>query len=235
MKWLILLLFCPSLWGIYSGNPLAPRLPTEGFYSSKEENIQLRIGYIGDFALQIPLKHNGEYSGNWQLATASIVIHRRFLFELMGGSSFAHLNLNHHVQIESSASGGWSYGARMQGLIKRWGKVGLGISASGLLSYPRTKWETLQGAYVASYGRHSKIASWQAGISVGWRGETFVPYIGAKYSNLVGHIGDEHFRAKRQAGLVLGCGLVAYTGFVLNLEARVIDEESLTLTGSAAF
>jgi hypothetical protein len=88
---------------------------------------------------------------------------------------------------------------------------------------------------------------WQIDLDIAYHIDLLTPYIGAKYKNAMTEISNAqtaiapdgsrtaHFSARTPVGLVLGCSLSTGKYFMLNLEARLIDEEAVTVSADIRF
>jgi hypothetical protein len=94
----------------------------------------------------------------------------------------------------------------------------------------------------------SKISfyEWQLGVGASYEVDIFNPYLGVKYSNAGARFKHlppgflptgRHFKTKnrRKFGMVLGTTLSNGNRFAANVEARLIDEQALTLAASIKF
>ena len=90
------------------------------------------------------------------------------------------------------------------------------------------------------------ILSGQVGAGLSYQIDIFVPYLAVKYSNVSAEFRHlpptlfpnfSSFKAKNRHyfGLALGTALTTGRLFSLNVELRVIDEQSLTLAGNLRF
>jgi len=236
VKWWMIWLFSScSLWGMYSGNPLAPRLPADGIKAAREQPIQLRGGYLGDFLFHTSISDNGECSGNFQTLNVGGVIQRRVNIELMGGSSSMHLVFSKRQQTKIYASGGVAYGARAQAIVKKWGEVVMGLSAGGLLASPHVHSQTIQGNPTAELSRVIRLKTWQLGVAFARENALLSPYIGCKMGDLLGKVGRQKFGQQRRGGIFIGCGITPYAILSVNLEAHFIDEQSGSIEAYIGF
>lgn len=228
----LLLLFFSPLMGIYLGNPLLPQLPSDGVVSSKEEFAQFRLGYIGDFIHS----SNDDLSANLQLATFGCALHRKLLFELMGGSSSVQSTMKQSGTLETFyASGAFCYGGRIQGILKQWGKFVLGASASGILGRSKLQEETVQGRAIDFPSNKVRLKAWQAGVAVARKNEMFVPYLGFNVGNFLVELKSMNRKTNHHIAGILGGSIVGFAAMVASVEARFFAEQSVTMACYVAF
>lgn len=106
---------------------------------------------------------------------------------------------------------------------------------------------TTNGALVNPQG-NSKICfyEWQVGLGASYQIDFFIPYLGAKWSNAgasfkhlpAGFLPTgSYFKTKnrRKFGMVIGTTLSTSNRFAATVEARLIDEQSITLAADIKF
>jgi len=248
---------------IYStpvGNTAAPQLIGDGFFISRDSWVDVRTGYEGDFVTNARMNQIDQGSGrvdgykqNTNSGTVTLnVLDRIDLYGVLGSSNTnadwrytAVDNSVHRIEVESDNDFLWAVGAR--GIFFEWGKACLGLG--GRYSAARYTLEsvTTNGMAVSAANAHLQWNEWQVNLDISYRVELLTPYIGIKYSsnktalnNFPVPIANDgafhtHFRNAIPVGIFLGCSLSNGKYFMLNLEARLVDEEAITVSGDIRF
>ncbi|NGX50671.1 MAG: Major outer membrane porin [Chlamydiae bacterium] len=255
-KWLFLLGISNSVFALYMGNPALPGMVDEGFLFCKENWFAVKVGYQRDWVFDRDMKAVSKVTGRMDefelISDRGVLTFNLFnRVELYGSAGAARIFASHRPmktirdEYESSDQFMWGIGGR--GLFATWGKGSFGIDLAYERTYPTIKWMTINGVPVTPR-RGSKITyhEWQVGVGAAYQIAIFFPYIAVKYSNAsarfkhlpVGFFkAGRHFNAKnrRKFGMALGTTLSTGSRFSASVEARVIDENSLTLAAEIKF
>ncbi len=242
------------------GNTSAPRLIEEGLFISRDSCVNVRAGYEGDFVTNGRLKQDDQGSGrvdsykqftNSGTATLNI-LDRIDVYAVFGTSetkaSWRFTDASDVVQrieIQTDNDFLWAVGAR--GILFEWGNTCLGLGGRYCSAHYTPEWLTSNGASENVSNGRMRWKEWQIDLDISYKIEIFTPYIGTKYScarTFLEHFpipianngsGNNHFKNITPVGLVLGCSLSNGKYFMLNLEARLVDEEAITVSGDFRF
>ncbi len=259
-RFLILFLFSFSLWAGPGGNPAAPHVLTGGFFIPSKVWVNVRGGYEGDFVFNAQMEQREEGSGsidkysqttNAGVATINL-LNRLDLYGVFGSSrvcaQWRFVDMADRVrnaQMETKHDFLWAAGARA--LLMQWGNWDLGLGVRYSASHNHLMWFTIDGVNASTRGSRFHSREWQANLGVSYHIDLFTPYIAVNYLNtravidlLAVPIADQdsrsdHFENQIPVGVNLGCTLSTGKYFMLNLEARVIDEEAVTISGDFRF
>lgn len=261
MKKLLAALFTSTaLCAAPVGNPAAPQLIYEGFFTSCENWVDVRAGYEGDFVSDARLKQYNEgqgrvdcYEQTTNSGTLTINFVDRFdVFGVLGSSRtnaewrFTDLDENvHQVKIETEYDFLWGIGGRA--ILFEWGNATLGCGGRYESAHYDPEWLTIDGINFSTANTSLKWHEWQIDIDLSYRIELLTPYIGIKYLNVKSQIGEfsvpisntesgsDSFENRNPVGIFIGCSLSNNRYFMLNLEGRLIDEEAVTISGDVRF
>ena len=258
---LIAALFSPcAIFAAPVGNTSAPQLIEDGFFISRDSWIDIRAGYEGDFVTNGRLKQEEEGSGRvdcFKQNTNSGTITLNFLdrIDLYGvfGTSDAKTswrftdpsNTIHRIEVQTNNDFLWAVGAR--GIFFEWGNTCLGLGGRYSSALYAPEWLTSDGVNADVSTGHLRWREWQINLDISYKIELFTPYIGTKYSSARTNLGNfsvpianngsksNRFKNTTPVGLVLGCSLSNGKYFMMNLEARLVDEEAITVSGDFRF
>jgi hypothetical protein len=214
---LILLLFIPKpARALYNGNPAFLQLPEEGVYFAKEAWLSLRLGYEGDFVFDRKMnKHVHRFKILENLGVATLGFSERV--EVYGGlGSFS-------AKFHENNSGQqlvWKAGARV--LVWQSGDTFL----------------TAHLGYQQASSVYREIAG---GVGIARKFDIFSPYIGVEASSAKAkikkrsEINSSTLHSRTPVGFFFGCGLSPGTRVIVNVEARLIDEQAVTVSGDMRF
>lgn len=243
------------------GNTSAPELIQEGFFIPCDSSINFRIGYEGDFVADGRMKQHKEghgrvdsYEQDTNSATVTLnILDRVDVYGVFGSSKtsaewrFTDLpaGIVHNIEVETFYSFLWAAGARA--IVYEWCNTSLGLGGRYSSSHYHPVWLTTDGINDPAEGARFRWREWQINLDVSYKIDLFTPYIGIKYSNAktqLNHfltpiaskgIGSNEFKNRVPVGLYLGCALSTGEYFMLNVEARLIDEDAVTISGDFRF
>lgn len=141
----------------------------------------------------------------------------------------------------------FAWGLGLRGTIYEWKGLSFGMNACYQKAQPDIKWITTNGALVnPPSGSKIRFYEWQIGAGASYQVDMFIPYIGAKWSNAGANFKHlpqnflptgRHFKTKnrRKFGMVIGTTLSTSNRFAATVEARLIDEQSITLAADIKF
>lgn len=261
MKLLFLFSFAfVSAFGAPVGNPSFPKIIHQGFFIPKKCWANVRGGYEGDFVVDGQMKQDEEGSGsvdkytqtsNSGTATLNL-LERLDLYGVFGTtmvcaqwrfSDMAERIRN--VQMETHHDFLWAVGARA--VLYSYGNWDLGLGARYSALHNHVLWLTVDGSNISVHGSRYRWREWQANLGVSYHIDLFTPYIGVDYlsarsilyrvNSSIADFGSkrDHFTNEIPVGMYLGCTLSMGKYFMLNVEARLIDEEAFSLNGDFRF
>lgn len=255
-KWLFLLGISHSVFGMYMGNPALPSVIEEGFFFCKENAFSVKAGYQRDWVFDREMKGVSKVSGrmdDFEFLSDQGVLTFNIIdrVEVYGSAGAMRISASHRPMktvrnvYESHDQFMWGIGVR--GLFATWGKGFFGADIAYEHAHPTMKWMTTNGVPVQPRAG-SKITynEWQVGLGAAYQIELFFPYIAVKYSNAGGQFknlptgfipNSRHFKTKnhRKFGMALGTTLSTGSRFSASVEARLIDEQSITLAADVKF
>ncbi len=260
-KWIALFLLMTSTF-VYAGpigNPSVPEIIEEGFMISPAAGASVRVGYEGNFVSDARLTQYREGRGRvdeFQLdinsGTLTLnVLNRVDFYGVLGASRiksnwrFEVNNVESRIETETNYRLAWSAGTNIA--LLTWGNTAFGAGGRYTYTDPSISWLTSNGVPINNVRTTIKFREWQGNLGFSHKIDIFIPYIGVKYSNakariidadtIIANNGDasDHMKRNYHFGLYLGCTLSNAKLFMLNLEARLIDEEAFTISGDIKF
>ncbi len=242
-----------------AGNPASPLLIKDGFLISPVSWIDFRIGYEGNFVSDAKLKQRAgathsidKYGLDVNSCVATINIQNRLdLFGTAGSSRIQadwriYPGETYKMECETKYRLIWSAGGTVT--LFEWGNAFLGFGGRYLYTRPRLEWLTRNGVAYAPGKAKMRYKEWQIDLSLAYKIDVLTPYLAVKYSRkkaTLGEVLSTHIttddtgilRMKNRipVGVALGCTITTRKYFMLNIEARLIDEEAATLSGEFRF
>ncbi|MCB1115602.1 MAG: hypothetical protein KDK71_03940 [Chlamydiia bacterium] len=255
-KWLFFLFLTPQLFALYMGNPSAPEIVEEGFFFSKENWFAVKAGYQRDWVFDRNMRAVSKVSGRMDgfdfIADQGVLTFNLLnRIEVFGSAGAARFHATHRPtaqmrqEYETNDQFIWGIGGR--GTFLTWKNASFGIEGGYTKAHPTMKWMTRNGTPIDPRpGSKLTYHEWQVGLGVSYQIEVFTPYIGAKYSNAGGRFkhlpvgtlaSGRHFKTKsrRKFGMAIGTTLSSGNRFAATVEARLIDEQSMTLAAEVKF
>lgn len=255
-KWIVFLFLTPKLFALYMGSPSAPEMMDQGFFFSKENWFAVKVGYQRDWVFDRNMRAVSKVSGRMddfdsisdQGVLTINLINRIEIFGSAGATRFHAMHrpvVSACCKYESHDQFTWGIGGRA--LLFSWKGASFGIEGGYQKAHPTLKWIALNGAPITPRGSSElSFHEWQVGLGVSYQVDLFTPYLGAKYSNAGASFKNlpsellpigPYFKTKsqRKFGMVIGTTLSNGNRFAATLEARLIDEQSITLAAEAKF
>lgn len=256
----ILLLTGSFLNAAPSGNPAAPAILKGGFFIPSQCWANIRAGYEGDFIIDAQMIQDEEgsgcvdkYSQTTNAGTATLnLLNRLDLYGVFGStrvcSQWRFKDMADRVRnakMETSHNFLWAIGGRA--LLFEWGNWGLGLEGRYSAVHNHLSWVTIDGESASVVGSYLRSRQWEVNLGVSYHIDLFTPYLAVNYLNARTVIEipsvsladqgarSDHFKNKIPVGLNLGCTLSTGKYFMLNVEARVINEEAVTISGDFRF
>lgn len=250
-----------ALYAAPVGNTSAPELIQEGFFISCDSWINFRVGYEGDFVTDGRMKQYDQGTGRvdtyeqWtNSGTVTLnILDRLDVYGVFGSSRtnadwrFGSIADGTVSRIEMETKYNFLWGAGARAILYEWCNTSLGLGGRYSSCNYEPVWLTTDGIIGSVSGSHFRWREWQINLDVSYKIDLFTPYIGLKYSNARTHLKDfsvpislaqtteNSFKNRIPVGLYLGCGLSSGQYFMLNIEARVVDEEAVTISGDFRF
>lgn len=238
------------------GNPSAPQIIEEGFFFCKENWFAVKAGYQRDWVFDRNLKAVSKVSGRLdEFESISdqgvLTINLINLIEIYGSGGAARFHISNRptagIRDEYQTHDQFTWGVGARATFYQWKDLAFGIDGCYQGAHPKIKWLTVNGAPV-NLRDGSKITyhEWQIGLGVSYQIDIFLPYLGVKYSNVSANFKNlppgflqkgDHFKGKNQRkfGMAIGTTLSNSNRFAATVEARLIDEQSITLAADIKF
>lgn len=259
----ILQLAClPAVYGLYSGNPADPVLGNGStFFNCENSWWNPKIGYQRDYISDRKLKSGGlphSRIDRFEVITDQGTIAWDFCqrFEIYGSVGSAHLDMDNRpftpflgVDDEFPANWHtndgtiWSVG----GKIILWDWCNTLVGVSGAYSQWRAHFTSDSVETFATPSSKLSYNEWIATIGAAYNFCYAVPYINLTFSGLTNSrvhgvaatsgLGYSRFslKARDVCGLAIGTSITPVDSFYVTVEARLINEKSLTLQGQIRF
>jgi len=253
-------LFSSLLFADPSGNVAAPRVIEKGFFIPRNCKVSARAGYEGNFVFDGHMRQDVEGSGNvdryTQMVNAGTITlngaDRLDVYGVFGASQtcaewrFADTaNRIRNVHMETAHGFLWAVGARV--VFFESGPWSLGLNGRYSSTQNHLQWLTIDGLNASVNGVTFDQSVWQLNLGAAYHIDLFTPYVAINYLNVRSSMGtmstaiakqnsrSNHFENKMPVGLNLGCTLSTGKYFMLNVEARVVSEEAISLSGEFRF
>ena len=250
MKKFFLFFFSPLfLFALYQGNPALPELPEDGILISKEAWLGIKVGYQGDrlFYQKFRPKERGEgpktrvegYCATAGQGVLTFNINDRLEFYGSVGSMRQKITLQqrNRLLLKCETDDHFLWGGGMRLILFHWQDTVLGVDVKYAQSQGAIQWLTREGINIPASGDHIKYHEWQAGVGFAYEIDFLIPYATIKYdhSRFTLQGGgffplEKAFRNEYTVGISLGCSFSRERLFVIDLEARLINERALSFT-----
>lgn len=245
-------------YSLYYGSPSLPDTATEGFFISKDCSFGLKLGYQGDFVFDKSL-----YVTNPRRASRIEQIHYHMQqgvitanfvnrFELYGSLGEVQFHIEPRINTllrDVFATGNrftWGFGGR--GILFTFSQAALGLDFKYQLASPHFQWVTQNGIPLNDIGSAKlRYREWQIGLGLSYQSDIFAPYIGATYCQAEGQykklpsgfLSNHHnhftMKSRKKFGLALGTTLSTGKIFEMDMEARLVNETAVSVTGNVRF
>lgn len=256
----LVLSFSSMVFASPVGNPAAPNAIEEGFFIPPSSSMSVRLGYEGDFISDRRLKQEGtnrrvndfSQSANSGVLTVNI-LNRLDVFGTFGEAkiktnwiiatepdSFSFLDLQTDFRTN------WSTGVKA--IFFEWGKTSLSFGGRYSSTKPSILSITKDGRVFPITGKSDfKFWQWQVDGGLSYKIDLFIPYLSAKYAKAKANVFIDDLiinsnntsrlvmENKNSFGMAVGCTLTCSKYVMLNVEARLVDEESFTVSGDIRF
>lgn len=248
-----------TLFSAPVGNPDAPKIIQQGLLGHSDSWIDVRLGYEGDFVSNGLLHQFIESSGrvdtyeawtNSGVLTLN-VLDRIDMYAVLGASRikaawrFENENIISRIEVKTEYDFLWALGGRT--IFYEWNRASLGLGGRYTASSYHPMHTTSSGVVVDAQASHFHWDEWQVNLDLAYHVSLFTPYIGAKYSHARAELrdfpvpisssgtGNNSFENETPVGVYLGCALSSGRYFMFNIEARLVDEEAVSVTGDFRF
>lgn len=238
------------------GNPSSPEIINEGFFFSSENWLAIKAGYQRDWVFDRNMKAVSKVSGRMDsfdfTADQGVLIFNLIdRIELYGSAGAARFHATHRprpgVFYEYETDDQLTWGIGLRGTFASSKGASFGIDGAYQRAHPTMKWMKANGTPV-NPRKATKLSynEWQIGFGASYQIDLFIPYVGVKYSNATAcfkHFPSgflktgRHFKTKnrRKFGMVIGTTLSNGNRFGATVEARLIDEQSITIAAEVKF
>jgi hypothetical protein len=265
MKKKYLFIFLSLSFGLFStptNNPALCIYIPNGIFFSKCNAVSFRIGYEGNFVSDAKLKQITASSArvdNFGINcnSGSLTLNIKNIFDAFGTLGASRVNANwrisppagglFRIETETRYHFSWMAGGRV--VLWHNEKTALGLSGRYYSTKPEISWLTSNGLPLIVRGGEMCYQEWQVAFGLSHQIGIFVPYFGIKYSDvrteinnlpngvIVSSAGTNTITMKRKnhVGGFLGVTLTNGCKFLLNIEARLADEEAATVSGQIRF
>ncbi|MBN2479851.1 MAG: hypothetical protein JXA94_06450 [Parachlamydiales bacterium] len=258
---IIFLLFFANLgYSAPVNNPLAPEIIEEGFFISPASWLNFRLGYEGNFVsdgrMNKSIGNEGRidnFKQDVNSGTVTINFYNRMdAYAVLGASRirsdwrYTYGGITSRVELETNYRFSWAVGGKA--ILFEWGNTAFSVGARYSFTKPTLSFVTKDGVpNDNSNNARVRYKDYQIDVDLGHKIDVFIPYIGGKYSVAKSSIknfdfpvtqdGDTEMRMKNKDhfGVFVGCSLSNGKYFMLNVEARFIDEEGITVSGDLKF
>lgn len=242
------------------GNTSAPDLIQKGFFTTGSSDIDLRLGYEGDFVAdgRMTQKNAGHgrvdcYEQITNSGTAVFNIRERMDIYGVFGTSKTWTNWrftdpsDNVVRIQANTKTDFLWASGLRVILVEWCNTSLGCGARYSSCHYQLSSLTSDGAAASTEGALLKWREWQVNLDLSYKIHFFTPYIGTKYSNVRTELtnfsvpisadgtGSNTFENRSPVGLYVGVGFSTGSYFMLNVEGRLIDEEAVTVSADFRF
>lgn len=245
---------------LYNGNPSFPMMPEEGAFIAKDKWLGFKIGYQFDCVYDRKLHMEGhghedsrkkvrKYESLSNLGVFTLNFNQRVeLFSAFGSLSCKISQAPYsgtEVDYHSATNFVWQVGGRA--ILAYWGDLQFAIDAA--FESSSSPLSSLQVNSESYSKRSSEIGydQWQIGVGISYRLHWFVPYLGVNYSDFrsrIEHLNsleflfpEKHvtFKESYTTGLFMGFGLVSNRAFNVNFEARLLNENAISVSADFKF
>ena len=258
MKIVLLILSICSLHASYVGNPSSPIILDQGGVITSDYCVNMRISYEGDFVIDAMLEKDKEGSGRvdhfyQDLHFGTVTLSFYDALDVYGSLGQGQIDadwrvssplLTSLIEICTDYGFAWSIGAR--GIIWQYCDLTLGIGGRYLQMDPKLSYLTSNGE-LQQTSSNICFKTAQADLCLSYRIDFFIPYIGIKYDSTwaklttpgvtIADNGQDilHFENRNPVGMVIGCTLSTGCQIMASIEARLFNEEAITISGSFRF
>lgn len=262
MRRLILLLLCLSshAYALYNGNPSLPMMPEAGLLISKNFWLGLKVGYELDWVYDRKLKMENQHLkhfkkhayrfeslSNFGVLTLNFADRVEFYTTL--GEMFCELSHRPFpdTKISYHTDNHFAWGVGGRAILAYWGDLQVSVNAAYLQSMPSLSSLRVNHIFFSTRDTEFDFSQWQVGFGASYRLAWFIPYIGIDYSDFrtrIDHldaidewIPNSHvtFKDTYPIGIFLGVGFSPRWAFNVNVEARFINENALSVSADFKF
>lgn len=256
--WPILLIFSllvAPLSALYYGNPHSPDFPEDGVLQTKENCTVFSVDYEWDWVSD--RKMETENSGlhftvdrfHSSLNAGSVMvsfINRLQIYGLAGGMSFdvtERTTSDSNLQMQTSTHFAWGVGGRA--ILLKCKNIALDAAFGYLRCDAPFQSLSSNGATLLPVQGKLDYREWQVGLGLSYKIiEEVLPYIALTYSDAkaklmnvvaLASFSPIQMESRENVGLVLGCSITPGRSVALGVEAQLISEEGITLSGTLKF
>ena len=249
-------MFQIKILALYVGNPALPEILQEGLFFSNENAVAIKTAYQRDWVFNMNMKAVSHVSGSIDdfknFSDQGVLLVNIFNHISLYGSLGAMRLYTSHIPMTTiqniyQTDNQLTWGLGCRAFFVSWHNIMFGFDAKYQKANPSIKWMTQNGTpFTPKKSSSIDFNQWQIGLGISYQIALFHPYLAVKYSNakaLFKHLpthffsNTNHFTIKnrRKFGLAIGTTLSNNSIFDISVEAQLIDQEALTLTGEVRF
>lgn len=243
MRVLFFLVWAPTLFASYIGNPSDPAIMDTGIFSLRNPLLKGTTGYIWDYVSNkyyVPTSGDGppldQFSIHTQSASLSFIFLERIeVLGTVGGSKQSAVPVPFHGAYQLS----WSTGVKV--VLLQWGKTCFctGFDYFAIPASPKSFFKYLERVNmpITLDPQPAELTEWQITAGLASRFFIFTPYAGAVYlrSKLHLDVGSIDYHNKNRWGFFYGMTMSITGRLHLNFEGRLRDEKAFSFGTTAVF
>lgn len=257
-NFVLLLIFFPMMgFALFVGNPSDPVFFQNGILMEEPSQYSLRTGYVSEYIYDalfvdeydttLTTRTNATLSTYAAMAIFNL-FYRWDLYVFMGASK-----LTMDEIIETNRTLSWSIGSKAT--LWQGEKVSIGIDAKYFGTDQKPDYFCIDGRVRPINPPFTlELRQFQSAVLAGFQMGFFVPYFGVTYlwskitptpvpgiiifpelNNYKAEFDSEPSINHKKIGVVLGATLVQEQQMTLNVEARIIDEKAVNISGEIRF
>lgn len=252
----IISLICVTIvfWADPAGNPAFPRLLEKGFQVPEDCSLQIRSGYEGNFLLNGAISGStDEYSAVGNAGTLTLSFQKLIEAYTSLGALRTKLQwrfitpLEEVFNVKSETTSGFYWALGLRTILYERGAWTLGAEGRYSKNKSSLEWLNIDGVSNPKNGATFEQDVGQVNLGISYKIDLFTPYVSLNYLHLRSKIQNpsvvlasdrerqKDFKNNLPVGMNLGCTLSSGSYFFLNVEARVINEEAVTVSGEIQF
>jgi len=257
---LFVLFYAHNLFALPIENPASPLYIKEGLLIPANSWGSIRIGYEGDFTTNGKMTQplSNEYVDNFKLygnnASFTVnLLNRLDIFALFGATKIKadwryHLDPITFFRVEAQTKYAFSWTAGAKAVLFEWGKASLSFGGRYFYTNPKITQLLIDNIAFDLESSYMLQKAWQIDAGLSYKIDFLIPYICVSYAQRTCTITTEppivitadysntlKMKNRKNWGCTLGCGITNGKFFACNLEARLINEEAVTISGEFRF
>lgn len=246
------------LQAIFYGSPALPYTPEQGLFLTKQQWFGFRVGYEGDFCLDKSLEPTSRLGvkrvEDFAYLLQQGVLTANFIdrFEVYGSVGEIKLKTTtsfaSHFRNLFETDNQFTWGIGMKGILYNFSSATLGADFKYQRAQPHIDSVSQNGLALSSMHQENlRYREWQLGLGLSYSLDLFTPYIGATYNQtkisfhrlrqglLLKNKTSFALISSKKFGIAVGTSISTGKVFVLNFEARAINEQAFTVAADFRF